>query len=132
MLQGMHLFKTAAGPDSRHHIAHMVSLLGLPPVKFLKRSETGEPWKYFDTQGEYMIPTQQCVCALTSSSSDLAGHWTGATTLPDDSLELLLDHRLEGENKVLFLGFVRKMPKWTPEERHAAHELLEDPWLNTP
>ncbi|KAI0330395.1 kinase-like protein [Cubamyces sp. BRFM 1775] len=109
MLQGMHLFKTAAGPDSRHHIAHMVSLLGLPPVKFLKRSETGEPWKYFDTQG----------------------HWTGATTLPNDNLEVLLDHRLEGENKAHFLSFVRKMLKWIPEERHSARELLEDPWLNT-
>ncbi|KAH9900742.1 kinase-like domain-containing protein [Cubamyces lactineus] len=107
---GDHQLRPGSRRNGRHHIAHMVSLLGLPPVDFLKRSETGEPWKCFDTQG----------------------HWTGATTLPDDSLELLLDHRLEGENKVLFLGFVRKMLKWTPEERHAAHELLEDPWLNTP
>ena len=38
--------------DNRYHIAHMVSLLGPPPVEFLKRSTTGEPWKYFDAQGE--------------------------------------------------------------------------------
>ncbi|KAI0654569.1 kinase-like domain-containing protein [Cubamyces menziesii] len=108
MFQGTRLFETAAGPDSRQHIAHMVSLLGLPPADFLRRSETGEPWKYFDTRG----------------------HWTGTTTLSNDSLELL-EHRLEGEKKAQFLGFVRKMLKWIPEERYTAYELLDDPWLSS-
>ncbi len=56
MFQGKNLFKVSGGPDNeehnRYHIAHMVSLLGPPPVDFLKRSETGEPWEYFDAQGE--------------------------------------------------------------------------------
>ena len=130
MFQGTRLFETAAGPDSRQHIAHMVSLLGLPPADFLRRSETGEPWKYFDTRGEYLMPARQYFGTLTGSLSNVSGHWTGTTTLSNDSLELL-EHRLEGEKKAQFLGFVRKMLKWIPEERYTAYELLDDPWLSS-
>ena len=130
MSQGAHLFETAGEPDSGQHIAQMVSLLGLPPVGFLQRSETGEPWKYFDAQGKYLISARRCYCALTvnGSPSDVSGQWTDATALPDISLEQL-EHSLEGESKAQFLHFVRRMLKWDPEERHTAHELLQDPWL---
>ena len=59
MSQGAHLFETAGEPDSGQHIAQMVSLLGLPPVGFLQRSGTGESWKYFSAQGEYLMPAQR-------------------------------------------------------------------------
>jgi len=36
---------------------------------------------------------------------------------------------LDGENKTLFLKFMRSMLRWLPEERKAATELLKDPWL---
>ena len=36
---------------------------------------------------------------------------------------------MEGENKALFLTFVRKMLKWKPAERSEARELLADTWL---
>jgi serine/threonine-protein kinase SRPK3 len=36
---------------------------------------------------------------------------------------------MEGENKVMFVCFVRKMLQWRPEDRKMAKELLEDPWL---
>jgi len=38
------------------------------------------------------------------------------------------EKRLEGEEKTLFLNFVRRMLKWKPEERSSAEELLGDPW----
>ncbi|TFK89729.1 kinase-like protein [Polyporus arcularius HHB13444] len=112
MFQGKNMFKVTGGPEDeahdRYHIAHMVSLLGPPPVDFLKRSETGEPWKYFDAQG----------------------NWIGAADLPDDSLELS-EKVSEGENKAQFLNFVRKMVAlaWKPEDRFNADELLKDAWL---
>jgi serine/threonine protein kinase len=34
---------------------------------------------------------------------------------------------LEGEDKLLFLDFVRKMLQWLPEDRATAKELMEDP-----
>ncbi|KAI0654568.1 hypothetical protein C8Q70DRAFT_1026736, partial [Cubamyces menziesii] len=73
------------------------------------------------------IPARQYFGILTGSLSNVSGHWTGTTTLSNDSLELL-EHRLEGEKKAQFLGFVRKMLKWIPEERYTAYELLDDPW----
>lgn len=47
----------------------------------------------------------------------------------DASLETRLPS-LEGEDKIAFLNFVRRMIRWLPEERATAGELLEDPWLN--
>jgi serine/threonine protein kinase len=36
---------------------------------------------------------------------------------------------IEGEEKEVFLDFVRSMLRWVPEERKTATELLEHPWL---
>ena len=36
---------------------------------------------------------------------------------------------LEGEDKRLFLDFIKQMLQWLPEDRKTAKELLEDPWL---
>lgn len=38
---------------------------------------------------------------------------------------------MTGEEKELFLKFVRKMLQWLPEERRTAKELREDPWLQS-
>lgn len=38
---------------------------------------------------------------------------------------------MDGEEKVLFLQFVRRMLKWLPEDRASARELLEDPWMQS-
>ena len=36
---------------------------------------------------------------------------------------------LEGEEKELFLDFIRSMLKWRPEDRKSATELLKHPWM---
>jgi hypothetical protein len=56
------------------------------------------------------------------------GSWKGTVEIPKTSLETS-ESNLKGENKVLFLIFVRKMLKWKPEERSEARELLADTWL---
>lgn len=50
--------------------------------------------------------------------------------IPEISFEAS-EENLEGENKALFLEFVRKMLRWVPEERQTAAELLKDPWLTS-
>ncbi|PIL35319.1 hypothetical protein GSI_02044 [Ganoderma sinense ZZ0214-1] len=111
MFEGRDMFKTTGGPEKKdddvYHLAHMVSLLGPPPVDLLKRSKMEELGQYFDAQG----------------------NWIGASSLPDDSLEQS-EWNLEGEDKDLFLAFMRKMVRWKPEERCSASELLRDAWLN--
>ena len=50
--------------------------------------------------------------------------------MPDASLEDA-EGRLAGEEKALFLRFVRRMLAWRPEERASALELLDDPWIKS-
>jgi serine/threonine-protein kinase SRPK3 len=57
------------------------------------------------------------------------GNWRGDAEVPKINLEEA-EKRLDGEEKKLFLDFVRKMLKWKPEERSSAKDLLDDPWLN--
>jgi len=57
------------------------------------------------------------------------GNWRGATEVRKGNLEEA-EKWLEGEEKKLFLDFVRKMLKWKPEERSSAKDLLDDLWLN--
>lgn len=58
----------------------------------------------------------------------LAGHWKADADIPNVTLETMV-RKLEGQEKLLFLQFVRKMLKWKPEERMSARELMQDPWL---
>ncbi|PYH98321.1 kinase domain protein [Aspergillus ellipticus CBS 707.79] len=48
--------------------------------------------------------------------------------VPSVSFETL-ETRLTGEEKGLFLAFIRSMLKWMPEERKTAKQLLEHPFL---
>ncbi len=83
----------------------MVAVLGLPPLDYLQRTETS--WEYFDN----------------------TGNWKGAIEIPSDSLEDS-EEQLRGENKALFLDFMRKMLQWVPEKRQTAKQLLGHPWLS--
>ncbi len=85
-------------------MAEMVAVLGLPPLDYLQRSETS--WDYFDSTGS----------------------WKGAVEVPRISLEDS-EEQLSGENKALFLDFMRKMLQWVPERRQTAKQLLDHLWL---
>ncbi|KAL1967093.1 hypothetical protein VTN77DRAFT_3617 [Rasamsonia byssochlamydoides] len=90
--------------DEAHHLAEMVAVLGPPPLDFLKRSEYS--LLYWDENG----------------------NWRGPVPIPSVDLEQL-EQRLEGEDRDGFLRFIRKMLRWTPEERPTAGEVTFDPWL---
>lgn len=58
------------------------------------------------------------------------GEFLYAALIPE-SLQLVdTVFSLEGEAKTQFLDFALKMPRWLPEERKTAEELLEDPRLH--
>jgi serine/threonine-protein kinase SRPK3 len=108
VFENKHLFNAQDGNgkgSSLHHMAEMVAVLGLPPLDYLQRTETS--WQYFDNTGS----------------------WKGAVEVPDISLEDS-EEQLSGENKALFLDFMRKMLHWVPEKRQTAKQLLDDPWLS--
>ncbi|KAK2757610.1 hypothetical protein FQN54_004579 [Arachnomyces sp. PD_36] len=90
--------------DDEQHLAEMVSLMGPPPVEFLKRSE--KCLKYWDEQG----------------------NWKGSVPIPEQSLETR-EWRLEGDDHILLIKFLRKMLRWIPEERPTGVELAYDDFL---
>ncbi|OCL06510.1 protein kinase [Glonium stellatum] len=109
LLEGGHLFFARKNRilDDEQHLAEMVSLLGPPPPEFLKRSE--KCYQYWDNQG----------------------NWKGSVPIPDQSFEIR-EQWLHGEDRALFLQFLRRMLCWMPEERPVAEELAFDEFLMQP
>ncbi|GAB1191299.1 hypothetical protein APSETT444_000471 [Aspergillus pseudonomiae] len=102
-----HLFRNASletETGKAQRIAEMISLLGPPPVEFLRRSK--ESLRLWDEKG----------------------NWKGSEKIPEQSLEGR-ESRLETDSQALFLRFLRKTLRWVPEERPTAKELLLDEWL---
>ncbi|OBT68602.1 hypothetical protein VE03_01828 [Pseudogymnoascus sp. 23342-1-I1] len=110
LFEGEHLFgdifDARGAHDSFRNFALMAALIGPAPGEFVRRSET----------------TGQCF--------DPNGTWiaSGEAAVPLLSLNTL-EKRLSGEEKRLFIQFMRSMLKWLPEERTTAKQLLQDPWL---
>lgn len=110
LFEGRHLFH-ARGPKgdrlSEYHLAEMVAVLGVPPVEYLRRTETSQ--KYFNDDGT----------------------WNATAAIPENYSLETLENRLSGENKTSFLAFMRKILQWCPERRCTAEQLLDDAWLNS-
>ncbi|KAJ9367656.1 hypothetical protein DTO282E5_7653 [Paecilomyces variotii] len=107
LFEDHHLFdgRTPNGNQSDVYLlAEMEAMLGPPPLNFLRKSPQSP--KYWDSLGQ----------------------WKAAIEVPHYSLEESEEY-LEGENKKMFMQFIRKMLRWDPEERQSARELLSDPWL---
>ncbi|KAJ9234127.1 hypothetical protein DTO169E5_6704 [Paecilomyces variotii] len=107
LFEDHHLFdgRTPNGNQSDVYLlAEMEAMLGPPPLNFLRKSPQSQ--KYWDSLGQ----------------------WKAAIEVPHYSLEESEEY-LEGENKNMFMQFIRKMLRWDPEERQSARELLSDPWL---
>ncbi|EGD94895.1 CMGC/SRPK protein kinase [Trichophyton tonsurans CBS 112818] len=93
--------------DHGRRFAEMISLMGPPPLEFLKRSE--KSLKYWDENGNWKL--------------------SHLYPIPKQSLESR-EIQLNGDEKKQFLEFMRKMLQWMPEDRaDAQHLLFEDPWV---
>ncbi|KAK2814029.1 hypothetical protein FQN50_000433 [Emmonsiellopsis sp. PD_5] len=93
--------------NDEQHLAEMVSLLGPPPLEFIKKSE--RCLQYWDDQG----------------------NWKGSVPIPDQSFETR-EWRLNDKDRTLFLNFLRRALRWVPEERPSAEELAYDDFLMQP
>ncbi|PLB39999.1 kinase-like domain-containing protein [Aspergillus candidus] len=106
LVEGSHLFfaKRNRTLNDEQHLAEMVSLMGPPPPEFLKRSEKCH--HFWDEKG----------------------NWKGSIPIPEQSLEMR-EIQLSGEDKELFVSFLRRILRWLPEERPTAEELAYDEFL---
>ncbi|KZF20743.1 kinase-like protein [Xylona heveae TC161] len=111
VLEGKALFEAAAPRVDRKyedgkHLAYITALLGPPPQELLKKGRRTQ--KFYDAAGDL-------------KGIDIPTNFSFETTLTN----------VKGEEKKMFIAFVKRMLKWKPEERSAAEELLGDPWLYT-
>ncbi|CAN9179254.1 unnamed protein product [Alternaria alternata] len=110
LFEDEHLFDAydnEGNPLETHYVSEMVAYLGMPPLEY--------------TQSNH----------ITKKVFDKQGHWTGGSkgvTIPKISLEERVSV-LKGEEKELFLDFIRSMLRWRPEDRKSATELLKHLWM---
>ncbi|KAK2745268.1 hypothetical protein FQN57_003963 [Myotisia sp. PD_48] len=95
------------GYDDQKHLAYITSLLGQPPKDLLMKGKRTS--MFYDPDGTLKGPKDQIPKDFTF----------------ENSLSTI-----EGQEKEMFLAFVRRMVRWKPEERSTAQELLTDPWLH--
>ncbi|EAT86671.1 hypothetical protein SNOG_05607 [Parastagonospora nodorum SN15] len=84
-----------------------VAYLGMPPLQYTQSNDITK--KVFNEQG----------------------HWTGSSKSAHIHTISLEDRIsvLEGEERKLFLDFMRSMLRRRPEDRKSATELLKHPWI---
>ncbi|KAH8168821.1 protein kinase domain-containing protein [Sarocladium implicatum] len=91
--------------NTAHHLAHMVSLIGPPPLQFLRKSNKSR--KYWDEDG----------------------NWRGVLPLPPPVRLESLVTTLEGKSKEDSLSFIRAMLRWEPSERLSTGYAYAHRWL---
>lgn len=123
MAEGHHLFfaKKNRTLDDEQHLAEMVSLIGPPPPEYLTRSKKAA--QFWDNQGTFL----PCPIVFYSYIS-IIGNWKGSIPIPEQSMETR-EQQFLGEDKELFLNFLRRILRWLPEERPTAEELAYDDFL---
>ncbi|EFR00637.1 CMGC/DYRK protein kinase [Nannizzia gypsea CBS 118893] len=94
--------------DDANHLAYITGLLGSPPVRLLEKGKRTS--LFYDSQS-------RCLKQPVIGPGEDFGFENTITTVT-------------GEEKQMFIKFVKKMTKWKPEERSTARELLDDPWLH--
>ncbi|KAI9857138.1 MAG: hypothetical protein M1813_008629 [Trichoglossum hirsutum] len=116
--------------DVRAHLAEMIALLGAPPKILIDREIRWSEFKWShavpNSEGKLCQTAREYYGGPFFNSEGEFMHKDLISTdvrLEDSVLSL------EGEDKRLFLDFIKQMLQWLPEDRKTAKELLEDPWL---
>ncbi|KAI0970831.1 kinase-like protein [Xylaria arbuscula] len=91
--------------NDAHHLAAMTALLGPPPSEFVRRSKKAS--KFWNEDGQ----------------------WKGPVPLPSNWTLESLARAVPGEEKDLFIDFLRAFLWWLPEERYDAMHSFFHPWL---
>ncbi len=134
LLEDHHLFRrvnTLEGTyDVKSHLAQIYKLLGPPPAHLLKRIKGNAKQKFeppMINDDDQECDTPQDYFGGPFFSDD--GEFLLKDLVPEDLSWEMKANVLEGEDKELFLRFVKRCLTWDPEERATAGELLDDPWV---
>ncbi|KAH8651739.1 kinase-like domain-containing protein [Ilyonectria robusta] len=110
LLEGKGLFNpTAPGNadeyDDQSHLGQIAALIGPPPQKLLSSGQRTS--MFYKPNGELKDPSR------------VPGDFSFENTISC----------MNGEERLRFIQFIKRMVKWSPEGRNTAGELLDDPWL---
>ncbi|KAL1866970.1 hypothetical protein VTK73DRAFT_4439 [Phialemonium thermophilum] len=117
--------------SAAQHLAEMIAFLDPIPTALVRREKYMRHWRW---RPEALNPAGR----LSSNAADFFGgpfFTDDGTFLYDHLIPYSRDLRSEmpecisDEEADLFLGFMRRMLRWMPEERATAAELRNDPWL---
>ncbi|MCJ1384252.1 hypothetical protein MMC17_007368 [Xylographa soralifera] len=89
-------------------LALYIDYLGLPPLEMIKQSPHFST--YFDEEGK----------------------WVSEIPIPKTTFEDFVTTIPPGEEKELFLKYIRKILTWDPEVRATSSEIIQDEWLMRP
>jgi len=125
-----HIHSNQGDYDVRSHLAEIIALLGAPPKILIDREMSWSEVKW-----SHAVPNSGGKLCQTAREYyggpffDTRGEFLHKDLIPTNAglAESVLS--LEGEDKRLFLQFIKEMLQWLPEDRKTARELLEDPWL---
>ena len=115
------------GYSTRAHLDEVFGILGPPPIDMLERGKRSH--EFFTGDGNYKSNFPS-IKSKGKKLTILEGKWKQDIVPKKGSLETS-EEFLEGEDKEMFLTFMRGMFQWRPEDRKTAKDLLQDPWLNT-
>jgi serine/threonine protein kinase len=134
MMEGRDLFthiRSGQGDyDVRAHLAEMIALLGAPPKILIDREI-----RWSEVTWSHAVPNSEGKLCQTAREYyggpffNSEGEFMHKELIPTDVRFEGSVLALDGEDKRLFLDFIKRMLQWLPEDRKTAKELLEDPWL---
>ncbi|KAF3479748.1 uncharacterized protein GIQ15_06724 [Arthroderma uncinatum] len=133
IVDGKELFRqvhdTKGSYDAKTHLAEMIALLGPPPLALISRIQSMAGYKWPESikreDGELCESAAQY---FGGPFFDKDGKFLHEDLIPNRKLEDTLPS-LEEKERENFLSFAKLMLAWLPEERLAARELMEHPFL---
>lgn len=99
-------------------------MLGPPPLDLLKRGVRSQ--EFFTEDGK---SSELFIDFLAHHSC--SGEWKADVPIPQGTSLERSEEYLGGNDKEQFLDFVRSMLQWRLEDRKAAEQLHQDPWLHS-
>ena len=102
------------------YLTRMINLLGPPPKDLLERGQFSST--FFYEEGAWLQEIQGHSVMVLTQLRKLHPRYQIRTEDEEENLE--------GEEKKVFIQFLKKMTQWLPEDRLSAKELMEDLWLD--
>ncbi|CZR51292.1 uncharacterized protein PAC_01167 [Phialocephala subalpina] len=128
LIEGKHLFyrhdPDGKGYSTHAHLAEVMGILGPPPSDLIKRRVRSHQFFTEDSESSHNLRE-------LSPDQTQSDQWKAEVEIPQSTSLEKSEEYLDGENKEMFLRFMREMLQWRPEHRKTASELLGDPWLNS-